>query len=210
MGDDVGQRIADRILEETNLLRWLHAEAAFERDRLQAENDWLTGDGHALRVELDEVADGARAAEGDFAAARAEVSRLSRELDRLHSWQGLMSLLDEHWPATVFKSSTEDPGPTIVFLLREVHRLRREVEFEAKGEPWGRGTIVAPTGHGYVNGGNCCECGEPTPTVRTYQRHVHSLLRACACISDAQASRLGPRFSRPVCAVHEQRDASDA
>jgi hypothetical protein len=38
----------------------------------------------------------------------------------------------------------------------------------------------------------------------------HDFARVCACISDEQATALGPRFSRPVCAVHEQKDASDA
>jgi hypothetical protein len=127
------------------------------------------------------------------------------ERGRLHTWQGLMSLLDEHYPSEVFDGSSGDDGPRIVSLVREIERLRREVEFEAKAEPWGPSTIVAPVGHGYINGGNCCECGLPTQTLRTYQRHVHSLLRACACVTDEQANQLAHAgFSRPVCAVHPE------
>lgn len=133
-----------------------------------------------------------------------ELAQLQAEAAQLHTWQGLMSLLDEHYPPEVFDGSSGDEGPRIVALVREVDWLRREVEFEAKAEPWGPGTIVAPNGHGYINGGNCCECGHPTPTLRTYERHAHSLLRACACITDEQATRLGPSFSRPVCAVHQE------
>lgn len=89
-------------------------------------------------------------------------------------------------------------------LVREIDRLRREVEFEANAEPWGSGTIVAPEGHGYINGGNRCQCGYPTPTLRTYATHTASLLRACACVTDEQAAQLAPGFSRPVCAVHTE------
>ena len=55
--------------------------------------------------------------------------RLAAELAELHSWRGLMSLLDEHWPADVFDGSSDDsdPGPRIVFLIRQVDLLRREL-----------------------------------------------------------------------------------
>jgi hypothetical protein len=55
--------------------------------------------------------------------------RLAAELAELHSWRGLMSLLDEHWPADVFDGSSDDsdPGPRIVFLVRQVDLLRREL-----------------------------------------------------------------------------------
>lgn len=47
------------------------------------------------------------------------------ELDRLHSWDGLMSLLDEHWPEalhpTVDDDASRGPGPRIVSLLRWVN-----------------------------------------------------------------------------------------
>ena len=132
------------------------------------------------------------------------------ELERLHSWAGLMSLLDEHWPDAVFRGSSGDPGPTIVFLLRQIDRLReevdrlhREVEFEAKAEPWKSSSVVAPLGHGHVNGGCVCECGHPCRSLGDWIRHVEAMT-PCACITDEQASQLGPRFSRPACAVHPE------
>ena len=46
------------------------------------------------------------------------------EVERLHSWDGLMGLLDEHWPAEIFPtlpdSDQRDSGPRIVSLLRWV------------------------------------------------------------------------------------------
>jgi hypothetical protein len=52
---------------------------------------------------------------------------LIAELRRLHSWDGLMSLLDEHWPDDIFPTLPDDdqrdPGPRIVSLLRWVERL---------------------------------------------------------------------------------------
>ena len=48
------------------------------------------------------------------------------ELERLHSWAGLMELLDEHWPADLFPTLEDDPGrdagARIVSLLRWVDR----------------------------------------------------------------------------------------
>ena len=46
------------------------------------------------------------------------------ELERLSSWDGLMSVLDEHYPADVFNGSSGDPGARIVVLVREIDRLR--------------------------------------------------------------------------------------
>jgi hypothetical protein len=58
-------------------------------------------------------------------------------------------------------------------LSEENRRLRREVEFEAKA---------------LHTGGAWFGWEEPE--------------RVCACVSDEQASRLGPGFARPVCSVH--------
>ena len=58
------------------------------------------------------------------ASIRAHRDRLAAELAELHAWRGLMSLLDEHWPADVFDGSSDDPGARIVFLMRQVDLLR--------------------------------------------------------------------------------------
>ncbi|OBY33429.1 hypothetical protein [Mycolicibacter kumamotonensis] len=53
---------------------------------------------------------------------------LLAEVERLHTWDGLMSLLDEHWPQSIFPTLSDDPGrdpgPRIVSLLRWVEHLR--------------------------------------------------------------------------------------
>lgn len=61
-------------------------------------------------------------------ALGARIADLTAEVERLHSWDGLMSLLDEHWPAGIFPTLADDdqrdPGPRIVSLLRWVEILR--------------------------------------------------------------------------------------
>lgn len=46
------------------------------------------------------------------------------EIARLHTWAGLISLLDEHYPPGVVDGSSGDPGPRIVALTRELDRWR--------------------------------------------------------------------------------------
>lgn len=54
------------------------------------------------------------------------------ELDRLHSWAGLMELLDEHYPADLIPTAPDDPardaGPRIVSLIRRVDAAEAAVE----------------------------------------------------------------------------------
>ena len=57
-------------------------------------------------------------------AALERAERLEKEIERLHTWAGLMSVLDEHYPADVFDGSSGDPGPRIVALIREINGLR--------------------------------------------------------------------------------------
>lgn len=72
-----------------------------------------------------------------MAARSAEIARhvaldhapqLVAEIRRLHTWDGLMSLLDEHYPVDIFPTEPDrddrDPGPRIISLLRTVSELR--------------------------------------------------------------------------------------
>ncbi|AIM51036.1 hypothetical protein SEA_MODRAGONS_92 [Mycobacterium phage Modragons] len=56
--------------------------------------------------------------------------QLIAEIRKLHTWDGLMELLDEHWPADIFPTLPDDdkrdPGPRIISLLRWVSRLRAQ------------------------------------------------------------------------------------
>lgn len=58
------------------------------------------------------------------------VMELIAEIERLHSWDGLMSLVDEHYPEDIFPTMEDrpnrDPGPRIVSLLRTVDELRNQ------------------------------------------------------------------------------------
>ena len=90
-------------------------------------------------VDLDEAEQAARASAVCYETCARTTSRGARDCDctaswdmlalvtevrRLHTWAGLMSLLDEHYPADVFAGTSGDPGPTIVALLREISRQR--------------------------------------------------------------------------------------
>lgn len=56
--------------------------------------------------------------------SRAAIGALLDELDRLHTWDGLMSLVDEHYPANVFPVEADrddrDRGPRILSLLKRL------------------------------------------------------------------------------------------
>lgn len=89
--------------EDTKALkRWVAASAALNaRER-------------AMRATVIDVLDLRDA----LAAARAEI-------DRLNTWDGLLSILDEHYPAEVFEKSP-DPGARIVTLTRHLAAAREE------------------------------------------------------------------------------------
>ena len=90
---------------------------------------------------LDEIAE--RAAKETRAAARKIVDVADardaavEQLERLHSWGGLLELLDEHWPTDIFpapesidaaKSQTRrDTGPVILGLIRWVDKLSADL-----------------------------------------------------------------------------------
>lgn len=57
-----------------------------------------------------------------------EIGSLRAELERLHTWAGLMSLLDEHYPADVMTGESGDPGPRIVALVRELEFALKDNE----------------------------------------------------------------------------------
>jgi hypothetical protein len=90
-------------------------------------------------VDLDAIRDRSRginnAAEA-YASAE-DVPTLLADVYRLHSWNGLMALLDEHWPEDIFPTreddTARDPGPRIISLLRWTIRLRAELS-EARRE----------------------------------------------------------------------------
>ena len=68
------------------------------------------------------------------------INKLEAEVGRLHTWDGLMSLLDEHYPADVplVSDPANGPGPRLVATIREVDQLRealRPFADVAKGIP---------------------------------------------------------------------------
>lgn len=59
------------------------------------------------------------------------LSEAANHINGLHSWDGLMSILDEVYPADVFRpvnpSTTTDPGLRILSLLRQIHAVRATI-----------------------------------------------------------------------------------
>ena len=74
---------------------------------------------------LDYMADG-------FGLVDAPTAReVASYIRRLHSWDGLMELLDEHWPEDIFPTipfdGKRDAGPRIVALLRWNDQLLQQL-----------------------------------------------------------------------------------
>ena len=59
------------------------------------------------------------------------VEAQAAEIDQFHSWDGLMSLLDAHWPEKIFPTRRDhparDPGPRIISLLRTVEAQSKQL-----------------------------------------------------------------------------------
>jgi hypothetical protein len=72
----------------------------------------------------------------DYGRAVTELLELREENERLHSWGGLMELLDEHWPEDIVPTLEDDvyrdTGARIVSLIRWVERLRKSDELHAQ------------------------------------------------------------------------------
>lgn len=65
---------------------------------------------------------------GQLADLERIAARLRAEHRRIHSWAGLMSLLDEHYPSDIFVGSYGgDLGPRMVTLIRECDALRLQI-----------------------------------------------------------------------------------
>ena len=77
--------------------------------------------------------------------AEAKLAEKDKEIEALKTWEGLMALLDEHWPEDIFPTTPDDPardaGPRIVSLLRrnrDLEKKIKELEKElAEMDGWG-------------------------------------------------------------------------
>jgi len=124
------ERLRARENELTRVRRELTAAVVIsqrERDAARAEVEWE-------RADNDRLTDMVATLTGENVRARAEVARL-------HTWAGLMSLLDEHYPADVMTGESGDPGPRIVALVRAVAELKRRDEAAAAVDQHWDGTV---------------------------------------------------------------------
>lgn len=103
---------------QTLLAQPEHLRSAELRERIAlaiTDRIWEPDDG------VDAIADAVLPV---VAPIQADRDRLAAELAELRTWRGLMSLLDELWPADAFDGSSNDPGARIVVLMRQVDLLR--------------------------------------------------------------------------------------
>ncbi|HJP80587.1 MAG TPA: hypothetical protein VJ914_40320 [Pseudonocardiaceae bacterium] len=84
------------------------------------------------------------------------------------------------WLAPVDESLTDERDVLLVRLADAVQLPRGTSEGVLLAEVRARfkGVVRAVVGHRYVNGGNRCECGLPTPTGGDWFRHVDELRAA--------------------------------
>jgi hypothetical protein len=174
---------ASLLLAEHDVLRWLHAEAVHEKeqlaDRLRSEEIWREDIMREMSdLDLDRpLAKTARRyrLERDEAVHRAEMAEAERDAERSSR---------QAWAAEAVR---------LDLIGRERKRLLAEALNQPRHYAWGELIDEANRlAERWLDEVAAEALREPIPEFR----------RVCACISDDQASQLGPRFSRPVCAVH--------
>lgn|GEM_PF-4605749 len=110
--------------------------------------------------------------------AQAETAEGKQEIERLHSWDGLLELLDEHWPEDIFprgdpKDESRDTGPRLLAAIRWIDerdatiaalQSERDDREEAALACW-RVLYEATTGP--VSDTQCTELSEHWPWLET-------------------------------------------
>ena len=61
-----------------------------------------------------------------LANTEADLREAKQEMARLQTWDGLMETLDRIYPEQICSGISGDTGPTIICLLRLIHRLLKE------------------------------------------------------------------------------------
>lgn len=123
--------------------RFTEQLAAEVREQRRQAEKW-----HGRYLELAEAERYVREIGHEDGELRSHVDRVMAEYDRrgaeaevrrLHTWDGLMSLLDAHYPPDVPLGPDSDPGPRILRLTRELDAIRRRVRAVCTG----RRTVAA-------------------------------------------------------------------
>lgn len=96
-----------------------------ELEELRAERDRQDDEIERLKDLADQRID-------DLANAQTERDQLKGEVARLHTWQGLLELLDQHWPADIFPTRKDDPGrdtgPRLIAALRRTNQAENTLQ----------------------------------------------------------------------------------
>jgi hypothetical protein len=95
-----------------------------EQERMYAD---LTADRDRLAAELSNAREWLDLRTSELASANSQRDAALAERDRLHTWHGLMSVLDQHYPPNVPLGPDSDPGPRILALTRALDAARAEL-----------------------------------------------------------------------------------
>ena len=91
----------------------------------------------------------------DLAAIIAALREAWAEVERLHSWTGLLSLLDEHWPAELFPTLADNPardtGPRLVSALRRAENAEAAIARVWAIDPEDHATKSRDYGRGFAD-----------------------------------------------------------
>ncbi|MFG3340558.1 hypothetical protein [Glycomyces sp. NPDC048151] len=97
---------------------------------IEYQGNWVH-DIRLLLAEVDRLKDQRSHARRRYHQLRQELDEAHGEVAFHHSWDGLMALVEQHYPENIFPTiagpDQRDPGPRIVSLVRWVDRLRAEL-----------------------------------------------------------------------------------
>ena len=78
---------------------------------------------------------------------------LSEELDKHHTWDGMMELLDKHYPPSVFTGESGDPGARIIVLARALDKANARIAELERDRAEALGQAMSWHEYGYYSEG---------------------------------------------------------
>ena len=60
--------------------------------------------------------------------AREELENAEKEIKRIKTWTGIMSVIDEYYPEDIFTENCKDPGCQVIWALRKLDKARERIK----------------------------------------------------------------------------------